>query len=77
MRVISNEVRDPSLIPFSKEVTKSAKFYEFFVAFVLSWERLCRSCQTCANVILSGRLCENFSEPFDRAQGERISTQFQ
>ena len=26
MRVISNEVRDPSLIPFSKEVAKSTKF---------------------------------------------------
>jgi hypothetical protein len=26
MRVISNEVRDPSLIPFSKEHTKDTKF---------------------------------------------------
>jgi hypothetical protein len=24
-----------------------------------------------------GRLCENFSEPFDQAQDERIGTQFQ
>ncbi len=47
MRVISNEVRDPSLIPFSKEHTKDTKFgkegdlissltFVIFVPFVVS-----------------------------------------
>src|SRR5258708_36899472 len=47
MRVISNQVRDPSLIPFSKEHTKDTKFgkkgdlissltYVIFVPFVVS-----------------------------------------
>ncbi len=61
MRVISNEVRDPSLIPFSKEHTKDTKYgkegglissltFVIFVPFVVS-------------------LCSRTLRPFDVAQG--------
>src|SRR6185369_13852178 len=61
MRVISNEVRDPSLIPFSKEHTKDTKFgkegdlissltFVIFVPFVVNH-------------------CSRTLRPFDVAQG--------